>query len=84
MGTNPADKARWHRAVADTIRAERAAAELTQAEAAERAAMPRISYIRYESGERHPDMAQIAAIASAFGIPLGVFVRRIVDRVEQG
>ena len=70
------------RAVAETIRAERAAARLSQAEVAERASMSRITYIRYERGERQPTLAQTIQIADALGVPFAEFVRRIEDRIR--
>lgn len=74
---------RWADAVADTIRAERAAAQLTQAELAARAGIPRITYIRYESGERKPNVAQVAAIAEALGMRTSTFLARVQARVDQ-
>ncbi len=60
--------ARWDRAVADTLCAERGIAKLNQAEAARRAGISRSSYRLYEEGARQPDSTQLAAIAEAFGI----------------
>lgn len=74
---------RWADAVADTIRAERAAAQLTQAELAARAGMPRITYIRYETGERKPNVAQVAAIAEALRMMPSTFLARAQARVDQ-
>lgn len=68
-------------AIAETIRAERAATRLSQAEVARRADMTRITYIRYERGERQPSFAQVIQIADALGVPLEVFVRRVEDRL---
>ena len=69
-------------AIAETIRAERAATRLSQAEVARRADMTRITYIRYERGERQPSFAQVIQIADALGVPLEVFVRRVEDRLR--
>ena len=67
-------------AVAQTIRAERAARQLSQAETARKAEIPRISYIRYETGEREPTLTQVIKIASAFGLSPSAFIRRVEER----
>lgn len=72
---------RWHEAVADTLRAERAAHKLTQAELASKAGIPRITYIRYETGERRPSVVQLAQIANAFGVDFVELARRVRQRV---
>lgn len=54
-------------ALARTLRAERAAAGLTQDRMAERAGLARMVYIRLETGERHATVAQLAKIAEAHG-----------------
>ncbi|RRD03190.1 helix-turn-helix domain-containing protein [Arachnia propionica] len=69
-------------AVAEAIRAERAAARLSQAEVAERANMSRITYIRYERGERQPTLGQVIQIADALEVPFAEFVHRIEDRIR--
>lgn len=76
------DPGKWDDATAATIRAERAGARLSQAEVAKRAGLARVSYIRYETGERKPNIAQVAAIAQALNIPFSTFIRRIEDRVR--
>lgn len=73
---------RWDVATADTIRAERAAARLSQAQVAELAGIPRTTYVRYETGERKPNIAQVAAIAQALNVPFSSFIRRIEERVR--
>lgn len=73
---------RWTGAVAETIRAERAAAKLTQVELAQKAGIPRMTYIRYETGERRPNVVQVAQIAEALGMPLSTFLARVEDRVN--
>ena len=73
---------KWDTATADTIRAERAAAQMSQAQLADKAGIPRTSYIRYETGARVPNIAQVAAIAEALDIRLTVFMRRVEDRVR--
>lgn len=76
------DQERWSDAVAETIRAERAAAQLSQAELAHRAGIPRMSYIRYETGVRRPSLVQVAQIAQALNVPLSTFARRVEERAE--
>lgn len=77
------DGPRWDQAVAETIRAERAASRLSQAETAKRAGIPRVTYIRYETGERRPSVSQVAAIAAAFGLRLSSFAARVEDRYNE-
>ena len=61
-------EARWINAVAETLRAERGIAGLSQAEAARRSGITRSSYRYYEQGVRQPSVDQVAAIAEAFGV----------------
>ena len=77
------DQERWSAAIAETIRAERAARKLSQAELAQKAGIPRVTYIRYETGERRPNVVQVAQIAEALGMPLSTFARRIEDRASE-
>ena len=70
----------WSSAVAETLRAERAAARLSQQELARRAGMPRPTYRRYESGERAPNLAQLAQIAAALSMSLSEFAARVEGR----
>ena len=77
------DQDRWSAAVAETIRAERAAAQLSQAELASKAGIPRVTYIRYETGERKPNLVQVARIAEALKIPLSTFARRVEERATE-
>lgn len=74
---------RMAEAVSETIRAERAARRLSQAELARKAGIPRATYVRYETGERTPNMAVGFRIAQAMGIPLDVFSRRIEERAAE-
>lgn len=74
------DKETWQSAAAETIRAERSAANLSQAALAEASGIPRPSYIRYETGERVPNIAQLAAIAQGLNMPFSTFMRRVEDR----
>lgn len=82
VATSQVDPDRWGSAVAETIRAERAAAKLSQAEVSRRSGIPRPTYLRYESGERNPTFAQLAAIATAIGMPLSTFTKRVTERAE--
>ncbi len=76
------DPDKWDAATASTIRAERAAAGISQAKLSELSGIPKVSYIRYETGERKPNVTQIAAITQALNIPFSTFMRRIEDRVR--
>ena len=81
MGQNISEG--WDVATAETIRAERAAAKMSQAEVARGSGLSRISYIRYETGERKPNIAQVASIAQAMNIPFITFVKRIEERAKE-
>ena len=59
-----------------------APANAAETKVSELSGIPRVSYIRYETGERKPNITQIAAIAQALNIPFSTFVRRIEDRVK--
>lgn len=69
------------RALAETIAAQRAAARLSQQKAADKAGISRASYMRYEKGQRSPTVLDLVKIASAFGLSLGTFVKRVEDRM---
>jgi len=71
----------WSNAIAAQIRAERAAAGITQVELFSRANLPKSTYIRIETGKRAPDMTQVAKIAHALGIPVSVLIQRAEGRV---
>ena len=68
-------------AVAATIRAERAAAQLSQNELASRAGIPRPTYLRYERGDRNIPVVTAIQLAEALGMTFGEFARRIEDRL---
>ena len=74
------DQESWHAVVAETIRAERAAKRWSQAELAARAGIPRVTFIRYETGERRPNFVQLAQIAEALGMAMSTFARRVEER----
>ncbi len=77
------DQERWAAAIAETIRAERAAARLSQAELAKKADIPRVTFTRYETGVRRPNLVQIAQIAEALGISASTFTRRVEERASR-
>lgn len=69
-------------AVAATIRAERAAAQLSQNELAGRAGIPRPTYLRYERGDRNIPVVTAIQLAEALGMTFGEFARRVEDRLR--
>lgn len=83
MGDNARTRSPWSEAAARTIRAERAAAGLSQAAVIKAADLSRSTYLRLESGERVADISQLAAIALALGIEPTDFVERISARVAE-
>lgn len=73
---------RWVAATAATLRAERAAAGISQAQVAERTGIARTSYRFYELGERNPDTVQIAKIAEVFGVTVSYLLGEIERRAN--
>lgn len=81
MDTNSRERSSFSDALAAQIRAERAAAQWSQAELSRRSGVSRVSIIRIERGERVADTTQMVRFAQAFGLPLVEFVRRAEQRV---
>lgn len=67
-------------AVIAQIRAERAAAGMTQAELASAAGMAQRSLARYLSGERKMTLEAVEMLARALGLDLPTLLRRAVER----
>lgn len=76
------DAKKWEAAVASTLRAERAVAELSQVQVSQRAQIARTSYRLYEEGKRQPDAIQLAAIAAAFGVRFSYLIGEIERRAK--
>lgn len=75
------DVAAFARAIAEQIKAERAAAGVTRDEITDATGIARSTLYRIERGERVPDMIQLAQIASALPVSVDVIVARAVDRM---
>lgn len=71
-------------AFAAQMRAERAAADLTQTQLASKAGMGRTTLIRIEAGERDMDTTQLAGLCRALGVSIVDFVSRAEERVAAG
>lgn len=84
MSDNKREESPWSIATSAQIRAERAAAGLTQAQMIELSGIARSTYIRLEKGERVPDVTQLARICGALKIPLSVFLQRVENRKPEG
>lgn len=69
-------------AVAEQLRAERAAANLTQKELAEKAGLKEQSVMRYLNGVREPNAGQLGALCDALGITPQDLMMRAVDRIK--
>lgn len=76
MRTNAQPRNLTSEAFAATLRAERAAAGLTQREVYTRAKIPSATYHRLESGERVMNTAQLGDIVRALGMSITEFVMR--------
>ena len=73
----------WTGAVATQLRAERAAAGLTQEQLAALAGLPRTTYKRMEAGERAISFAQVALVLAALpGLSMTEFVMRAERRLN--
>ena len=72
--------AAMHRATADQLRAERAAAHLTIEAAARASGLSRSTIMRLESGERPANVDQIAALGSAYGLGTHEILTRAYER----
>lgn len=84
MATNKRELSPWSQAVAAQIRAERAAANLTQAEMIDLTGLSRSTYIRLEKGEHVSDVSQLARICGALRMPLSEFLMRVERRDPEG
>lgn len=70
-------------AIAVTVRAERAAAGMTQQELAKRSGVTYGSVRRIEDGTRVADIAQVNRLASAFGMTLTEFLQLAQRRIPK-
>lgn len=75
--------AETRRAVAEQLRAERAAQKLTVDAAASAVGMNRKTVMRLESGERDPSTDQLAAFCAVYGLSLTEFMGRVEQRISQ-
>lgn len=71
------------RAVAAALRAERAAAQLTQHELAQRSGLGYQTVMRLEKGERSPNVSQLAALCAVFGLSMSELVERAEERLAK-
>jgi len=72
----------WSRTVAAQIRAERAAAGLTQIELYTRAGIPRSTYLRIERGSHVADTTELNKLTDALDISMSEFFRRVENRMH--
>ena len=70
-------------AIAATLRAERAAAQLTQHQLADKSGLGYQTVMRLEKCERSPSVGQLAALCSVFGIPMSELVERAERRIAR-
>lgn len=82
MAANARKRSPLTAALAAQLRAERAAAGLTQADLAKASGISRVQLARIEGGERTLDVAQAADIAKALGLTLVEFVQRAEERLD--
>ena len=73
---NLRERSEWSDAIAAEIRAQRARANLTQAEVIERSGLGTSTYTRIEQGKRVPDVTQLWRICQALGVPPSELVAR--------
>ena len=86
MGQQPRRHSALSKALADEIRAQRRAVEMSQDELGKRAGVSRGQVIRIENGERVLDVTQVDAISRALGVSMVELFQRAEARVaaEQG
>lgn len=65
------------------LKADRAAAGLTQDEASRRAGMSKNSVERLENGQRVADSEQLGRLCSVYGTDLGTFFARVDERLAR-
>lgn len=70
-------------AIAEALRAERAASGLSQRELASRARISSPAYFRYERGDRSISVAQVVAICDVLGITFTQFARQVEERLDR-
>jgi DNA-binding XRE family transcriptional regulator len=83
FGMDNRERSPWSESVAAQIRAERAAASLTQDELVALSGIPRSTYIRLERGQRVADVSQLARICGALELPLSEFWQRVEARYPE-
>lgn len=81
MGTNKREQSAFSDAVARTVRAERAAARMTQAQMIEATGLSRSTLVRIESGAHVADTTEVAKICGALGLGLAEFFHRVESRL---
>jgi transcriptional regulator with XRE-family HTH domain len=84
MGQQPRRHSALNDAVADEIRAQRRAIEMSQDELGKRAGVSRGQVIRIENHERILDVSQVDAFARALGIPMLELFERAEKRMAGG
>lgn len=70
-------------AVAATLRAERAAADLSQRQVAEASGLSPQTVMRLERAERSPTVVQLVVLASVFGLSASELMRRAEQRLAR-
>ena len=83
MGENKRELGAMSQAVAAQLRAERAAAGMTQAEVYTKAGMKRSTYLRIEAGTRVADVMDLAKLTQAFGVKIPTLMERAESRIEK-
>ena len=68
-------------AVAAALRAERAASQLTQKEVAAKSRLGYQTVMRLEKGERSPNVEQLAALCSVYGLTISELIERAEGRL---
>lgn len=77
---DPRARSLWSDAVAAQVRAERAAANLTQTQLFKGAGLSRSTYIRIEKGTHVADVTELSKLCGVLGIPLSQFFARVEQR----
>lgn len=75
------ERSAYSDAVARQMKAERAAAGLTQKAVSQASGIPEVTYKRLEAGTRVIAQDQLAAILAVFRIPMSTFYARVEERL---
>jgi DNA-binding XRE family transcriptional regulator len=84
MSNNKREHSLYSDAVASQVRAERAAADITQKQIVALSGLSRSTYVRIEDGVHVADTSELARICGAYGMSVLEFIHRVEERIALG